>query len=154
MDIGTFVGKWHIQWTVGVEQKLLQKGWLLLIGTGSDFGDRAPFLTEEYAVCVGFAVIDPQDPSAPVQLSTDGQDGHQPLVLRLTGEQLRWKGYYGQQPLYIYISAAETLTPGGKTYVNLYGCTTHGDPDQVAIWGGSGTPPPPPEPGPEGAGNG
>jgi hypothetical protein len=146
MNIGTFVGKWHIQWTVGVEQKLLQENWLLLIGTGSDFGDRPPFLTQEYAVCVGFAVVDPQDASCPVQLSTDGHGGDQPLLLRLTGDQLCWKGYYNQQPLYIYISAADTRTPDGKGYVHLYGSTVHGDPDQVAIWGGSGTPPPPPNP--------
>lgn len=144
MNVGDFVGKWHIQWTSGVAEKLLQEGYLLLIGTGSAFGDRPPLLTGEYAVCVGFAVIDPQGRT--VELSSDGE-GHQPLLLRLTGEQLRWKGYYGQQPLYIYISAAETWTPGGRKYVHLYGTTIHGDPDQVAIWGSSGTPPPPPEPG-------
>jgi hypothetical protein len=146
MEISTFVGKWTIQYTGGVEGALLQDGWILLIGTGTRFGDQKPFLTEEYAVCVGFALLDPKDPENPVQLSTEGQDGNQPLVLRLTGEQLRWTGYYLGQPTYIYISAAVTLVPGDKTYTHLFGSTTYGDPDQVAVWGGSGTPPPPPTP--------
>jgi hypothetical protein len=147
MEISTFIGTWTIQYQGGVEGSFLQDGWELRIGTGSQFGDQKPFLTEEYAVCVGFALIDPKDPENPVvQLSTGDQDGPQPLVLRLTGEQLRWTGYYKQQPLYIYISAAETLVPGAKKYVHLFGSTTYGDPDQVAVWGGSGTPPPPPSP--------
>jgi hypothetical protein len=147
MEISTFVGLWTIQYTGGVEGTFLQDGWRLYIGTGGLYGDQKPFLTEEYAVCVGFAVVDAGDPENPVvQLSTDGQDGAQPLVLRLTGEQLRWKGYYKQKPVYIYISAAETLVPGGKNYVHLFGSTTYGDPDQVAVWGGSGNPPPLPDP--------
>jgi hypothetical protein len=145
MEISTFVGQWTIQYQGGAEGTFLQNGWTLLIGTDSDFGDRKPFLTEEYAVCVGFALVDPQDPENPVQLSSD-HDGPQPLVLRLTGEQLRWVGYYGGQPLYIYISAAVTQVPGDKTYTHLFGSTTYGDPDQVAVWGGSGNPPPLPTP--------
>jgi hypothetical protein len=142
MEISTFVGKWYIQYTGGVEGTFLQDGWILMIGTGSSSGDQKPFLTDEYAVCVGFALIDPTDGENRVQLSTDSQDGDQPLVLRLTGEQLRWKGYYKEKPVYIYISAAETLVPGGTNYVHLFGSTTYGDPDQVAVWGGSGNPPP------------
>ena len=88
-----------------------------------------------------------------MQLSTDGQDGNQPLVLRLTGDQLRWTGYYQRQPTYIYISAAVTLVPGGKTYTHLFGSTTYGDPDQVAVWGGSGTPPPTAKPQDRGCGS-
>jgi hypothetical protein len=143
MNIGTFIGKWYIQFTGGVAW--LQEDWILMIGTDSEYGDKPPFLTEEYAVCVGFAVLDSKDQS-PVQLSTEDHPGNQPLVLRLTGEQLRWKGYYKQQPLYIYIAAAETWTPAGEKYTHIFGSTTYGDPEQMAVWGGSGTPPPPPAP--------
>jgi len=143
MSIGTFIGKWYIQFTGGVAW--LQEDWILMIGTDSEHGDKPPFVTDEYAVCVGFAVLNLADAS-PVQLSTEDHSGNQPLVLRLTGEQLRWKGYYKQQPLYIYIAAAETWTPAGEKYTHVFGSTTYGDPEQMAVWGGSGTPPPPPEP--------
>jgi hypothetical protein len=145
MNIGNFVGTWYIQYKSGVEGAPLQNGWILEIGTGRA-GAQSPFLTEEYAVCVGFALIDPQNPSKPVVLSTEGHDGDQPALLRLTGDQLRWKGYYNQQPAYIYIAVAETWTPGGESYSHLFGSTTFGDPEQIAVWGGSGTPPPPPSP--------
>lgn len=148
MDIATFVGTWYIQHKSGAEGTPLENGWILEIGTGR-FGAQPPFLTEEYAVCVGFALIDPQDPTNPIVLSTDGHEGEQPALLRLTGDQLRWKGYYNQQPTYIYIAAAVTLVPVGpvgENYVHLFGSTTFGDPEQMAVWGGSGTPPPPPSP--------
>ena len=145
MNIGTFIGKWYIQFTGGAAW--LQEDWILMIGTDSEHGDKGPFFTEEYAACVGFAVLNLADGS-PVQLSTEDHPGNQPLVLRLTGEQLRWKGYYKQQPLYIYIAAAETWTPAGEKYTHVFGSTTYGDPEQMAVWGGSGTPPPPPEPTP------
>lgn len=131
MNIGTFVGKWYIQFTGG--DAWLQENWILMIGTNSKYGDEPPFLTAEYAVCVGFAVLNLAD-NCPVQLSTEDQAGNQPLVLRLTGEQLRWKGYYKQQPLYIYIAAAETCTPAGKKYTHVFGSTTYGDPEQMAVW--------------------
>jgi hypothetical protein len=143
MTINDFVGRWYIQYKSGAPDTPLRNGWVLEIGTGKNGAD-APFVSAEGAVCVGFALIDPQDGSSPVVISTEDHDGHQAAVLRLTGEQLRWKGYYGQKPAYIYISAAETWTPGGDRYVNLYGSTTYGDPDQIAVWGGSATPPPPP----------
>lgn len=147
MNIANFVGCWRIQWRDGVEGKGMEKDWILMIGTDSEYGDTPPRLTEEYAVCVGFAVL---DENGVVQLSTDppGEEteNQQPLFLRLTGEQLRWKGYYEGQPLYIYISTAETWVPDGRSYVHLYGASTYGDPEQVAVWGGSGTPPPDPPP--------
>ena len=148
MNIGNFVGSWRIQWRDGVEGHGMEKDWTLMIGTDSEHGDTPPDLTAEYAVCVGFAIL---DENGVVKLSTvppDEETGQpQALLLRLTGEQLRWKGYYEGQPLYIYISAAEVWTPGGASYVHLYGSTIHGDPEQVAVWGGSGTPPatPPPQ---------
>lgn len=145
MSISDFVGTWYIQYKSGGPSTPLQNGWILEIGTGR-LGASEPFVSAEGAVCVGFALIDPNDASKPVVVATDDHEGNQPALLRLTGEQLRWKGYYNQQPAYIYISAAETLTPDNKTYTHLYGSTTYGDPDQVAVWGGSGTPPPPPDP--------
>lgn len=154
MNVGAFIGSWQIQWTAGVDQKLMQEDYVLMIGTGSAFGDRPARLTGEHAVVVGFAVVDPN--GTRVVLSTDGTvdgepaDPNQALWLRLTGGQLRWKGYYLGKPLYIYISIAATFTPGGERYNHLYGSTTYGDPDQVAVWGGSGTPPPSPPPSPKG----
>jgi hypothetical protein len=148
MEIANFVGTWYIHLQDGSTDHGMQKDSTLLIGTGSEYGDIPPFLTEEYAVCVGFAIL---DENGVVELSTDppsdsGPAPHQALLLRLTGDQLRWKGYYMQQPLYIYISAAQTWTPGGEQYTHLFGSSTYGDPEQMAVWGGSGTPPPPPSP--------
>ena len=60
---------------------------------------------------------------------------------RLVGEHLQWTGYYNQKPTRIYISAAQTATANGGV-VYLYGSTTYGDPEQVAVWGGSATSPP------------
>lgn len=143
MDIADFVGTWYIHLRDGSTDHGMQKDSILMIGTGSEYGDKPPFLTEEYAVCVGFAIL---DENGVVQLSTDpptdepsnpAQAPHQTLMFRLTGDQLRWKGYYMQQPLYIYISAAQTWTPGGQSYINLFGATTYGDPEQMAVWGGA-----------------
>ncbi|MFL6260605.1 MAG: hypothetical protein ACJ76Y_12895 [Thermoanaerobaculia bacterium] len=144
MNIHDFVGTWYIQYKSGNPNTPLQNGWVLEIGTGK-LGAQEPFLSAEGVVCVGFSLIDPKDPSKPVVISTDGHEGNQPAVLHLTGEQLCWTGDYEQQPAYIYISAAQTETPAGS-YVYLYGSTTYGDPDQVAVWGGSATPPATPEP--------
>lgn len=152
-SMADFVGSWQIGW-VDSEKEWLQAGWLLLIGTNSGWGDTAPFLTEEYAVCAGFAILSQGEDGVyhTVELSTEGNPGSQPLLLRLTGDQLRWKGYYRRegetlgQPLYIYISSAETLVPDVGKYTHLYGSSTYGDPDQVGVWGASSTPPPPPPP--------
>jgi hypothetical protein len=150
MTINTFIGTWYIQYKSGAPNTPLQNGWILEIGTGKNGAD-VPFLTAEGAVCVGFALLDPQNSSQPVVISTEDHDGHQVAVLRLTGEQLRWTGYYNQKPAYIYISAAETQTPNGP-WINLFGATTYGDPEQVAVWGGSATPPSTPKKSPEGEG--
>jgi hypothetical protein len=154
-SVADFVGCWEFKW-MDSQKEWLQQDWLLLIGTGSGWGDSPPFLTAEYAVCVGFAVLsqDAEGNFTVVELSTESGSGHQPLVLRLTGDQLRWKGYYRApdeepQPLYIYISTAETWVPDGRSYTHLYGSTTYGDPDQVGVWGASSSPPPPPPPSPK-----
>jgi hypothetical protein len=154
MNISNFVGVWYIQWRDGVEGHGIQQDWTLMIGTGSDCGDIKPFLSDDYEVCVGFAMLDEQ---GVVQLSTepsaegvpavpqDRERSQQDLALVLTGEQLRWTGDYEQRPLEIYVTAAQTFAAGQKT-VHLYGSSTYGDPEQMAVWGGSGTPPPPPSP--------
>jgi hypothetical protein len=151
VSIGDFIGTWQVNWVDGVNP-WFEQGWLLMIGTGSDYGDLPPEFTGEYQVCVGFAVLGPEpdqpDNLTEVEISTglNQDERHQALLLLLYGDTLRWKGYYQGKPLYIYISISETWTPGGDRYLTLYGSTTYGDPEQVAVWGGSGTPPPPPPP--------
>jgi hypothetical protein len=72
------------------------------------------------------------------------------MALLVGGGQLGWNGSYKGGTLYVYISAAETWMPGGRKSVHLYGSSTYGDPEQMAVWGGSGTPPStPPPPAPE-----
>ncbi|HEY9422868.1 MAG TPA: hypothetical protein VIW92_15760 [Thermoanaerobaculia bacterium] len=146
VSIGDFIGAWKVSWVDG-QNPWFQPGWILMMGTDSAYGDLAPSFNGEYQVCVGFAVVD-QTQANPVLISTglEQEERPQALQLLLSGEQLRWKGYYGGVPLYIYISLSETWTPAGNRYLTLYGSTTYGDPEQVAVWGGSGTPPPPPPP--------
>jgi hypothetical protein len=153
MNIGTFIGSWNIQYKSEGAGGPVQNGWTLMIGTDTDpenpnpFGDTSPFLDEEYVVCVGFALIDPNNGDPKVVISTRDYEGEQPAVLSLVGEQLQWMGYYAGERASIYISAAQTPTVNGQS-IHLYGSTTFGDPEQVAVWGGSGTPPPPPSPEP------
>jgi hypothetical protein len=145
MNIGTFIGSWKIQYKSENAGGPVQNDWILLIGTDNDpkqkgYGDIPPYLDGENTVCVGFALIDSNN--TPV-ISTEHHEGNQPAVLALVGDHLQWTGYYKQEPTRIYISAAQTATANGGV-VYLYGSTTYGDPDQVAVWGGSATPPPPP----------
>lgn len=167
MNIGNFIGSWYINWRDGVEGHGLQQGWTLRIGTDSDYGDCPPFLSDDYRVCVGFSMI---NEDGEVELSTNPpaqgvprapgypQQPKQSLSLFLIGHQLCWRGDLGVElggktvvhPFEVYISAAPTLAGGEKT-VKLYGSSTWGDPEQMAVWGGSGTPPPTPrKPGDEG----
>lgn len=153
MNIGNFIGHWSIHLAQGVNgNTFVQDDWILFIGTGNEkLGDAPPKITGDYSVVVGFALVDPKDPDNPIKLSTEpsGEEtGEQGLWLRLTGDQLRWKGYYQGLPLYIYIAVAETWEPTADKTIHLFGSTIWGDPDQVAVWGAGGTPPPPPEPDP------
>jgi hypothetical protein len=139
-SVGDFIGSWTIKWVTG-EQPFLQANWTILIGTGTN-GANLPSFTGEWAVCVGFAVL---DADGDVELSTTPQNGdeptpHQPLLLLFDGSSLRWEGYYKQKPLNIYISLSTTQTTG-TPYVSLYGSTTLGDPDQVGVWGTDARPP-------------
>ncbi|HSF38344.1 MAG TPA: hypothetical protein VLT87_01045 [Thermoanaerobaculia bacterium] len=139
VNVGDFIGSWNVQWVSG-RQPFLQEGWTIFIGTDTR-GDHPPSLTGEYAVVVGFTVLNGQDQ---VELSTTPSNGeeppHQPLELLLDGDTLRWAGYYEQQPLHIYISLSVAQTTGDP-YLSLYGSTTWGDPDQVGVWGADARPP-------------
>lgn len=142
-----FVGTWQVQWVDG-KNPWLVPGWILEIGTSNN-GSSPPFLTGEYQIATGFSVLSSLDPPT-VVLSSDQQDEfHQPLALLFVDGCLRWQGWYSDsdpaqpqqmpQRLSLYLSIAETELPGGGTYKSLYGSTTYGDPDQVAVWGANGT---------------
>jgi hypothetical protein len=139
VNVGNFIGAWNVQWVSG-EKPFLQGGWTVLIGTGTN-GDRPPFLTGEYAIAVGFTVLNGQNRIA---LSTSprisGETPEEPLELLFVGDTLRWAGFYEQQPLHIYISLSVAQTTG-EAYLSLYGSTTWGDPDQVGVWGADARPP-------------
>ena len=139
VNVGDFIGSWTIKWVAG-QKPFLQEEWTLFIGTNTH-GDSPPSFTGEYAVVVGFTVMNGQ---SQVELSTTTQPTqdppHQPLELMFVGNTLRWTGYYDQQPLHIYISLSASETTGA-TYLSLYGSTIWGDPDQVAVWGTDARPP-------------
>lgn len=137
VNIGDFVGTWTVEWIDG-RRNWMSAGWQILIGTGSSqYGDKEPYLTPEYVAAVGFAVL---DGDGQVKLSTGNPPGNQPLALIFDGGQLRWAGSYEQEPLRIYISLSKVELLDGETVnLSLYGSTVWGDPDQVGVWGGSGT---------------
>ena len=101
---------WYIQWVTAREAWSAEGLDGSPSAPDSEHGDRQPFLTEEYAVCVGFAVLDDGRDQIRCRSSrpTNQRKASSRCCSCLAGEQLRWKGYYKQQPLYIYISAAET----------------------------------------------
>lgn len=141
VTVGDFIGSWRIGLSTGPAQKILNAGWIL-IGTNSEYGDSPPALTGKYTISVGFAILDQDGNPLLSTRNQEDDDANQPLLFLLEGNDLRWQGYYKRQPLYIYVSAAELATPGGGRYVSIYGNTIYGDPDQVGVWGGTGTPPP------------
>ena len=142
MTINDFVGTWTIQHKAGVEGTPLEVGWLLEIGTG-EYGATPPFSKDELDF-VGFALLKPSEGSYQVVISTDDHDGKEPAVLCLVGEQLRWTGSYGNKPARIYISGAEAQTLNEGQFIYLYGTSVYEDPEQVAVWGASGTSTPEP----------
>ena len=155
MNIGTISSGSGTSSSRAGSRRLPAGGWILMIGTDSKYGDEPPFLTAEYAVCVGFAAARSRGPDRPVQLSTEDHAGQPAPGAPPHRRTTPLEGLLqADSPLYIYISAAETCTPAGKTYIHLFGSTTYGDPEQMAVWGGSGTPPPPPAPKPGGVAGG
>jgi hypothetical protein len=137
INMKDFVGRWQVQWVDG-DQPFLQKGWILEIGTSNN-SSLLPFLTGEYQIATGFSVLSSLDPPTAELSSSDKDEYNQPLALLLGDEGLRWEGWYKGQRLSLVISLAQTKVPGGDTYKSLYGSTTYGDPDQVAVWGANGT---------------
>ncbi|HEX4961268.1 MAG TPA: hypothetical protein VF173_10555 [Thermoanaerobaculia bacterium] len=142
VSMGDFVGTWKVNFVTG---PLAQTGEPLAglsyvqIGTGTN-GATAPSLDAGWQVVAGFALLD----AAGGVLFSTSDVKHQSGLMMLSGDQLRWKGYYTNLPLYIYISIAELWTPNDERTVQVYGCTVYGDPDQVGVWGGTGSPPPNP----------
>jgi hypothetical protein len=141
--VAPFIGKWYVQWVSG-EAPFVQTNCTMLIGTGAADGAPAPQLSEDYEVCVGFSLLDPN--GNPI-LSSASSD-QEPLLLVFSRGTLRGFGFYQLRPLRIYISLAEAQMLDGSTYLSLYASTTIGDPDQVGVWGADGNPPPAPVGGP------
>ena len=140
VSIADFRGSWQITGATGPGSPL-EDGGYILIGTGSGWGDSVPVLTPEgYQTVVGFAVV--KDDKA--VMATEGHEGPQPLLLLFQDGCLRWSGFYNQVPLRIFVSAADFTKADGARYVAIYGTTIQGDPEQVGVWGGSGSPPPDP----------
>jgi hypothetical protein len=144
MNINSFLGVWPINFATGPltqPGKALQNVGSIEIGTGNH-GAALPLLSDtDYMIKVGFALL---DTSGGVIFSSDSGP-----LLSLVGEQLRWHGLYGdpdlkvQQELNINIALAEIFRGeevDRGSYPYLFGCTVFGDPDQVGVWGGSGTP--------------
>jgi len=140
MNISSFMGVWPINFATGpltLPGNALENLRSIEIGTGTN-GASVPFLSDgDYEVKIGFALI---DTSGGVIFSSDSGP-----LLSLVGEQLRWHGPYGQPPLELNINIAlaevyrdHDIDRGFYPYV--FGCTVYGDPDQVGVWGGSGTP--------------
>ena len=139
-NIGDFVGTYTIRNVVSPrEEPLLQVGGRILLGTGSEFGDLQPYLAEGGFVVTGFAILSAD--GQPV-LSTQDEKGA-PLQLALVESNLRWAGWYQNQPLRIYVATYEVNSPGGVRTRGLYGATVYEDPDQVGVWGADDTPTPP-----------
>lgn len=144
-SIGDFRGSWTITGATGPGSPL-EDGGYILIGTGSQWGDSLPAFTESYQVTVGFALVRNGQlvVLSDIPLGSEGHQGQQPLLFLYENGYLRWSGYYGQSPLRIFVSAADFAKADGGRYVAIYGTTIQGDPEQVGVWGGSGSPPPPP----------
>lgn len=148
VSIGDFRGSWQITGATG-PGSVLQDGGYILIGTGSGWGDSVPTLTPEgFQTVVGFALVQNGQRVllSDVPLASEGHQGQQPLLFLFQDGYLRWSGFYNQMPLRIFVSAADFAKADGTRYVAIYGTTIQGDPEQVGVWGGSGSPPPdPPE---------
>ncbi|MFY9823356.1 MAG: hypothetical protein WAM82_18385 [Thermoanaerobaculia bacterium] len=142
MNIQSFLGVWRINFATGPLSepgKSLQDLAAIEIGTGNN-GASLPFLCDsDYEIKVGFALL---DSAGGVIFSSDSG-----ALLTLTGEQLRWHGPYRDssglpKELNINIAVAEIFRDDAVDqgfYPYLFGCTVYGDPDQVGVWGGSGS---------------
>ena len=138
MNVGSFIGSWPINFTTGPLSKRgepLAHLSTIEIGTGHK-GARRPHLNECFEVKVGFALLDER---GKVIFSSGDDPGR---LLTLADHQLRWHGPYEGEELNINIALAEVfrqdeIDHGFHPY--LFGCTVYGDPDQVGVWGASGS---------------
>jgi hypothetical protein len=133
-NIEPFIGSWFVNWATGGPDHKLQYEYYFVIGTG-EYGATKPFLTEEYKVCVGFAVLNQEGE----RIFGTGDSDHDPMVLLFTEGALRGAGFYEGQPIRIYIAMAEAQMPGDQLSYAIYGSTYSGDPDQVGVWGPTAT---------------
>lgn len=130
-SINDFIGEWHVLWLDGVNP-IVDRHTKIEIGNKPAI---QPFLLDGQ-VCVGFAVY---LSGSEQPILTSANDG--PLVL--VDENLRWIGQSQDNvEVRIYLSVAEAFTQDNERFFSLYGTTLHGDPEQVAVWGGNGGPPP------------
>lgn len=145
-SVGDFRGSWQINGATGPGSLLEEGNGYILIGTGSGWGDSVPAFTESYQVTVGFTLVNNGQvvELSDIPLSSGDHSGQQPIVFLLKDGCLRWTGFYGQRPVRIFLSAAQFTKADGSDYTAIYGTTIVGDPEQVGIWGGSGSPPPDP----------
>lgn len=139
-SIAFFIGTWNVKWATGARAEAgktpyIDQGYTLYIGTGTQ-GDFPPRLTGSYEIVVGFTLIDQQ---GNVVLSSDNAI-HQPVELLYVDGTLRWTGWWTEQPVRIYVSLGETVSPNGVTTYSIYASTTYGDPEQVGVWGADGNP--------------
>jgi hypothetical protein len=138
MNIKLFIDTWNITATTGPlsqpGQPLASRS-SLVIGTDT-YGASSPSFNEQGEVQVGFALL---SSTGEVLLPKDGE----PIYLTLVGNQLRWHGSYENQELNINVALAEIFrndnNGGPSVSYYLFGSTVYGDPDQVGIWGASGT---------------
>lgn len=138
--VANFIGTWYVKWVSGAESggeaPYILPGYTMYIGTDT-YGDVVPWLTPDtYETIVGFALVDENG-----TVVIPNEDDHQPVAFVFVGGTLRWTGYWQRQPVRIYVSLGETVSPSGNHTYSIYASTTYGDPDQVGVWGADGNPP-------------
>ena len=139
INVKDFTGNWYVKWVDG-EDPFLHKDWKIVLGTNTD-GAREPFLSPEYQVLMGFAILSRDGDGGWTPVFGTQDQNQQPLDLLFSDGTLRWIGSYQGKPLRIYISLCEAETAGGGRSLSLYGSTVFGDPDQVGVWGANDRPP-------------
>jgi hypothetical protein len=147
--IGDFVGEYKVRWVDGSQPILSRPGpdsWMkFLIGTGT-FGDDPPWLTSSYDTMVGFSVVQFSS-SGPVVVISSGQSGiagSQQLALSFVDGVLVGGGIRSSDNAVVQVQLSlytDTSRGGGTVYKALYGVTTQGDPEDVAVWTADNTEP-------------
>jgi hypothetical protein len=137
--IANFIGVWYVKWVAGSQSEgeapYIAPGYTMYIGTGTH-GDTPAQLTDTYETVVGFSLLDGDG-----TVVIPNEEEHQPSSFVFVNGTLRWNGFWLLQPVRIYISLGETVSPSGVRTYSIYASTTYGDPDQVGVWGADGNPP-------------